>query len=156
MKYFISIFFIFLINCKQEKNKQKENDIISIVHESNGIINDITGNYYILDNRFKSPGKHSLDMTSNDINTIKKKIIQEDIYKLENNLKFVKSCTSICLSEITIRYRSGRMQHFIFDNYQYKSLINDQSYKKIVDLEEVISKIIMGKKNDPESKNVNF
>ncbi len=120
--------------------------MISTVHQNNNIINDITGNYYILDNRFKSPGKHSLDMTSDDINIIKKKIIQEIIHQLKDNLKLVKSRPSTCLSEIKTKYRSGRIQHFIFDNYQYRSLINDQSYRKIVDIEEVISKIIMKKK----------
>ncbi|WP_370901496.1 hypothetical protein [Chryseobacterium gossypii] len=154
MKYFICIFFVLLLNCKQEENKLNENDIISIVHQSNNIVNNITDNYYILDNRFKNPGKHSLEMTSNDITIIKKKIIEEDIDKLDNNLQFVKSCKRACLSEITIKYKSGKIQHFIFDNYLYKSRINDKAYKKIADLEEIISEIIMKKKIDPESINV--
>jgi hypothetical protein len=154
MKYFICTFLVLLLNCKQKKNELNENDIISIVHQSNNIVNNITDNYYILDKRFKNPGKHSLEMTSNDITTIKKKILEEGIDNLDNNLKFVKSCKKACLSEITIKYKSGKVQHFIFDNYLYKSKINDRAYKKIANLEEVIAEIIMKKKIDPESINV--
>ncbi|SHE73609.1 hypothetical protein [Chryseobacterium vrystaatense] len=156
MKYFICVFFLLLLNCKQEKNELNENDIIGVVHKSNNIVNNVTDNYYILDNRFKNPGKHSLEMTSNDITTIKKKIIEEGIDKLDSNLKFVKSCKKVCLSEITIKYKSGKVQHFIFDNYLYKSQINNRVYKKIASLEEVIAEIIMKKKIDPESANVNI
>jgi len=156
MKYFIYTFFVLLLNCKQGKSELNENDIISIVHQSNNIVNNITDNYYILDNRFKNPGKHSLEMTSNDIIVIKKKIIEEGIDKLDNNLKFVKSCKKACLSEITIKYKSGKVQHFIFDNYLYKFQINDRVYQKIANLEEVIAEIMMKKKIDPESVNVNI
>jgi len=156
MKYFIYIFFVLLLNCKQNKNELNENDIISIIHQSNNIINNITDNYYILDKRFKNPGKHTLGMTSNDITIIKRRIITEDIDKLDNNLQFVKSCKKTCLSEITIKYKSGRVQHFIFDNYLYKSRINNRAYKKLTNLEEIISKIIMKKKIDPESINVHI
>ncbi|GAB0155164.1 hypothetical protein CHRYSEOSP005_04240 [Chryseobacterium sp. Alg-005] len=156
MKYLTSIFFVLIVNCKQEKNIVTENDIISIIHQSNNIVNNITGNYYILDKRFKNPGKHSLTMTANDISLIKKKIIKEDIYKLEDSLKFIKSCKVACLSEITILYKSGKKQYFIFDNYHYKDNFNNRSYKKIVNLEALIAKIIMKKKIDPESINVSF
>lgn len=154
MKYFICVCVILLLNCKNTSHELTEDDIVSIVHKSNNIVDNITENYYSLDNRFKEPGKHSLMMTFSDIRSIKKKIIEEDIYNLEDSLKFVKTCKTSCLSEITILYRSGKRQHFIFDNYLYRNNINDVSYSKLTNLEELIAKIIMKKKIDPESINV--
>jgi hypothetical protein len=154
MKYITYLFFFLLLSCKQEASKIAEDNIISIVHESNGIADDITANYSIRDKRYKHPGRHKLGMTSDEVSTIKKKIIEEDIDKLDSNLTFIKSCKTVCLSEITIKYKSGKTQHFIFDNYQYRSHINDRSYQKIANLEEVISNIIMKKKIDPQPLNV--
>ncbi|BAP29199.1 uncharacterized protein CHSO_0162 [Chryseobacterium sp. StRB126] len=156
MKYFIWIFFFLLLNCKQEKNKIKDDEIIKIIYENNQIVNNITDNFYILDNRFKEPGKHNLMMTSQEINIIKKKIIKEEIFKLDDSLTFVELCKRGCLSEITIVYKSGRKQHFIFDNYNYQSNFSSDSYRRIISLEELIAQIMMKKKFDPEPINVHF
>lgn len=152
------VFSLFLLNCKEnEKNELTKSDIVKIVNKSNRIVNNITGNYYILDERFKESGKHRLMINSNEINLIKKRVIEEDIYELDNYLEFIKTCQNKpCLSEIIIQYKSGRIQHFIFDNYNYRSNISDKSYGKIASLEELISKIIMSKKIDPEPVNTSL
>ncbi|BFO65995.1 hypothetical protein [Chryseobacterium sp. KCF3-3] len=155
MRYFIIIFFFFLLNCRNEKNELKENDIVKITHESNGIVNNITENYYVLDKRFKEPGKHSLMMSKDEISLIKKVIINKKIYALDDSLKFVKYCEGKgCLSEIVIQYKSGRKQHFIFDNANYKDNFKNTAYKKIIYLEGRIGEIYRSKKIDPEPINV--
>lgn len=74
------VFSLFLLNCKEnEKNELTKSDIVKIVHKSNRIVNNITGNYYILDERFKESGKHRLMINSNEINLIKKRVIEEDM-----------------------------------------------------------------------------
>lgn len=150
MKYFVIIFFFILLNCKEEKKSFKFEDITRIVYISDKIVYDITGNYYILDKRFKEPGKHSLMMSKNDLFLVKKKIIDENIYKLDDSLRFVKSCESICLSEIIIQYKSGRKQHFRFDNSNYKNNFNNKSYRTITNLEESIMNIIINNVREPE------
>ncbi len=150
MKYFVHIFFILLLNCKQEKKDFKIEDITKIVYISDKLTYDITGNFYVLDERYKEPGKHSLMMSKNDLYSIRKKILDEKIYKLDDSLKFVKLCETICLSEIIIQYKSGRKQHFIFDNLHYKANFSNGSYKKIINLEETIMNIIINNIREPE------
>lgn len=151
MKYFIYACLFFLITCREKTNKIIANDIIKIVYTSDKTIYDITGNFYILDKRYKNSGKHSLKISSTDLNTIKKEIINERIHKLNDSVKFIKSCENKgCLSEITVFYKSGRRQHFIFDNSNYKRNFNNNSYKKIVNIEEVIGKIIISNVPAPE------
>jgi len=157
MKYFICVFFVFLLNCNQEKNNLKIEDITQIVYISDRITYNIIENFYVLDKRYKEPGKHSLMMNENEINIIKKVIIDEKLYKLNDSLKFVESCKKKgCLSEIIIQYKSGRKQHFIFDNSNYKDNFNEKSYKKIISIEDTIGKIYRRKKIDPEPVNVNI
>lgn len=151
MKYFIYIFLFFLIACKEKTDKIIVTDIIKIVYISNKITYDITGNFYILDKRYKNSGKHSLKMSAADLNSIKKEIINEYIYKLNDSLKFVKSCKNKgCLSEIIIYYKTGKRQHFTFDNSNYKRNFNSNSYKKLVNIEDMIGKIIINNVSEPE------
>lgn len=157
MKFFIYIFFLTLLSCNQEKNNFKVKDITEIVYISDKITYDISGNFYILDKRFKKPGKHSLMMSGHDLYFIKKKIIDEKIYNLNDSLKFIKSCkNSGCLSEIIIKYKSGRRQHFIFDNSNYKDNFNNKLYKRIINIEETIGEVIIHNVSEPESVNVHF
>lgn len=157
MKY-IYIFFLILLNCcGQEKEKFKENDIIEIVYISDKIVYDITGNFYILDKRYKKQGKHNLMFSGHDLHLVKEKIIDEKIYQLDDSLKLVKSCeNSGCLSELIIKYRSGRKQHFIFDNSNYKDKFNNKLYKKIVSIEEMIGDVIIHNISAPEPINVSL
>ena len=68
----------------------------------------------------------------------------------------MKSCKTGCKSIIEIQYKSGRKQYFVFDNYNYKNNFNNWDYKKIVNLEEYIAKLMMSKKFDPDPINVKF
>lgn len=146
-----------MINCEDEKDKTSTNDIMKILYISDNLTYDIMENFYVLDQRFKEPGIHSSKMTTEEINIIKKVVIKEKLYKLNDSLKFVKSCANKgCLSEIIIHYKSGRKQHFIFDNSNYKDNFNNRSYMKIISLENTIGKIYRSKKIDPEPVNVYF
>lgn len=157
MRYSVYMFFFILLNCKQQSPEINQNDIHEVISISNNDIFNITNNYYILNERYKQPGKHSLMLTKTEIEIIKKAIIDEQLYKLDNSLRFVKSCENKgCLSEMIIHYKSGRKQHFIFDNYLYKRHIRNKSYRKIANTEEIISEIILKKKIDPETVNVYF
>ena len=139
---------------KQERNKINQDDIVKITYISNKVVYEITKNTYTLDERFKEPGTHRLMLTSSDLKSIENKIIDQKIYDLEDSLKFVKSCPEICLSELLIYYKSGRKQHFIFDNLYYQDSFNNKSYKKIIEVERVIADLILKKKIDPETKNI--
>ncbi|MFY1045061.1 hypothetical protein [Chryseobacterium sp. GP-SGM7] len=156
MKYILNCILVcLLINCK-EKNKIYLNDIVGIIHQNNNIENNITNNYYVLDERFKDSGRHKLGLTAEEVIAIKRKIIEEDLYKLNDSLKFVKSYNISRLSKLSIIYKSGRKQSFIFENYNYRSNFNNESYDKIANVEELIAKIIMKKKIDPETVNIHF
>ncbi|OPC51082.1 hypothetical protein BAY06_07930 [Elizabethkingia anophelis] len=148
------ILFISISCNKQQENNVNRDDIVKITYVSNKVIYDITKNTYTLDKRFMEPGVHNLMLTSLDLASIKDKIVEQKIYNLKDSLKFVKSCPEICLSELLIDYKSGRKQHFIFDNSNYKDNFSNESYLKIISLEELIGDIIRKKKIDPETKNV--
>jgi len=151
MKYFIYISILFLIKCKEKTDSININDITKVVYTSDKITYNITGDFYILDRRFKNPGKHSLKLSSTDLNSIKKQIVNEKIYKLNDSLKYIKSCKNKgCLSEIIIYYKSGRRQDFTFDNSNYKGNFNNNSYKKLVSIEDTIGKIITRNVSEPE------
>ena len=156
MKIFVSLFYLIYIvySCEPVKNQEKE--VVSVTYESNKIVNHLSENYYILDSRFKHPGRYSLMMSKNEIFSIKKKILDDKFYKLNDSLNFVKSCKTGCKSIIEIQYKSGRKQYFVFDNYNYKNNFNNWDYKKIVNLEEYIAKLMMSKKFDPDPINVKF
>lgn len=155
MRYSVYILLAILLSCKQQNNKINASDIIEIISINNKDIFNITNNFYIIDERYKNPGKYSLMLKNTEIHLIKETLIDNEIYKLNDSIKFIKSCeNSACLSEITIKYKSGRKQHFIFDNHNYRDNFNNKSYRKITNLEEIISKIIMSKKIDPELVNI--
>lgn len=157
MKYYLYLSFFLLINCQGKVNNTNIEDITNIIYTSDNITYDMTGNFYVLDKRFKNPGKHNLNVSNNDLHLIKNKIIEEGIYKLDDSLKFLKSCdTQGCLSKINIEYKSGRKQYFIFDNFNYKDNFNSKSYKKIITIEEIIGKIIINNIKEPEPVKVNF
>ncbi|WP_185290234.1 hypothetical protein [Chryseobacterium lactis] len=157
MKYYRYLFFFLLLNCQEKVNYTSIDDITNIIYTSDKITYDITGNFYILDERFKNPGQHNLNISNDDLYSIKNKIIEEEIYKLDDSLKFLKSCnTQGCLSRINIRYKSGRKQYFIFDNSNYKDNFNSKSYKKIITIEEMIGKIIISNIKEPEPVKVYF
>ena len=126
------------------------NDIIKIVYISDNLTYDITDNYYILDKRYKKPGRYNLMLNKEQILLIKETIIDEQLYKLNDSSKYVKSCRTVCLSEIILQYKSGRKQHFIFDNYNYIDNFNNKSYRKIINLEKIIMKIIMTNVEEPQ------
>ncbi|UCA61503.1 hypothetical protein KB553_08180 [Chryseobacterium rhizoplanae] len=156
MKYFIYAFFLILLSCNQ-KDSFKEKDITGIIYISDKIVYDITNNFYILDKRYKKQGKHNLMMSSHDLYLVKKKIVDEKIYQLDDSLKFVKSCEKGgCLSEIIIKYKSGRKQHFIFDNSNYKDNFNSKKYKRIISIEEIIGEVIIHNINEPEPVNISL
>lgn len=154
MKYLVFLILFLILNCNEKESSINISDITEIVYVSNNDIFNITNNYYLLDERYKEPGKHSLMMSKDEINLIKKAVVDEKIYKLDDSLRFVKSCKIACLSEIIIHYKSGRKQHFIFDNSNYKNNFNNRSYKKIIKIEDKIGEIYRSKKIDPETVNV--
>lgn len=157
MKYYRYLYFFLLLSCQEKVNKTNIEDIISIVYTSDKITYNMSENFYILDKRFKNSGQHNLNMSNHDLYLIKDKIIKEGIYKLDDSLKFVKSCNAQgCLSTINIKYKSGRKQYFIFDNLNYKDNFNSRSYKKIITIEEVIGKTIINKVKEPEPVNIHF
>ncbi|PKF75336.1 hypothetical protein [Chryseobacterium sp. PMSZPI] len=157
MKYIIFLYLFFLINCQKKKNDVNIGDITKIIYISDNITYDITGNFYILDKRFKNPGQHNLNLNNHDLDLIKSKIIDNDIYKLNDSLEFIKTCkTEGCLSKINIKYASGRNQYFIFDNLNYRNNFNNKSYKKIISIEEIIGKIIVNNIKEPEPVNIHL
>ena len=85
MKIFVSLFYLIYIvySCEPVKNQEKE--VVSVTYESNKIVNHLSENYYILDSRFKHPGRYSLMMSKNEIFSIKKKIL-DDMGKLIDKL----------------------------------------------------------------------
>ncbi len=69
----------------------------------------------------------------------------------------MKSCEKGgCLSEIIIKYKSGRKQHFIFDNSNYKDNFNSKIYKRIISIEEIIGEVIIHNINEPEPVNISL
>ncbi len=151
MKYFIYIFFLTLLSCNQEKDNFKEKDITEIVYISDKIVYNIIGDFYILDKRYKKQGRHNLMMSGHDLYLVKKKIIDKKIYQLDDSLKFVKSCEDGgCLSEIIIKYKSGKKQHFIFDNSNYRNNFNSKLYKRIISIEEIIGEVIIHNISEPK------
>ena len=157
MKYCFFLGLFCLLSCTKQFDDIKGENINEIVYISNGDIFNIEKNYYILDRRYKNSGRHELKISEIEINNIKKIIIEKRIYDLRDYLTFVELCRSkACQSEILIRYKSGRKQTFIFDNYLYGENKNNSSYQKILDLERLISTIIMNKKIDEEPLNVTF
>lgn len=157
MKYYRYLYFFLLINCQEKVNKTTIEDITNIVYTSDRITYDITGNFYILDKRFKNPGQHNLNINNHHLYLIKNEIVKEGIYKLDDSLKFLKSCNNTgCLSIINIKYKSGRKQYFIFDNSNYKDNFNSKSYKKIITIEKMIGKIIISNIKEPEPVKMHF
>lgn len=134
MKYFV-IFLIF-IGCR--KGNDRKDDIVNIIFISDGIKCDIFNNKYILDERYKNEGEYHLYIYKNDIEDIKKEIIKEKIYEFEDNVNLTKYCKKICNVDIYIYYKSGRIQHFTFDNHNYAIKNYNYIYKKMIKLEKLI------------------
>ncbi|QYR03853.1 hypothetical protein [Riemerella anatipestifer] len=157
MKYSFYLMLFFSLSCTEQSDTIKENDINGIVYINNGDIFNIEGNYYILDKRYKDPGRHELKISETEVSKIKKFIVEKEIYKFGSSFTFLELCKSkACQSEIIIHYKCGKKQIFIFDNYLYIENRDNSQYHKIWDLERLITNIIMNKKIDPEPLNVTF
>ncbi|MCT3755598.1 hypothetical protein ATE49_19315 [Elizabethkingia miricola] len=143
---------MFISSCNKHKESSiNEQDIVKILYIDVGCTTDIIDNTYTLNEMYKEPGVHNLMLTSSEINTIKKNIIELKIYELEDSLKFVKNDKDVRLAEFWIYYKSSRKQHFVYDSSEdnYKN----KSFQKIMSLKGIITNIMKRKKIDPETKN---
>ena len=154
IKIFTFSFLTFLLlNCSKNNRIIAEDDIIKIQLNNFNSKFFLTENKYELNDDYKKPGIHNLKFTKKDLEQIRSKIIDEKIPYLKDSLEYIKSCEKICWVEIIIEYKNNKIQRFKFDNSNYKSNFKfNKSYKKISELETLISKLIMDKRLEMDAK----
>lgn len=145
----IFIFIWIIFSCE---NNEKEIGVIDIVYIGGDIKYFISENKFYLPKIYKNVGVHKLNLTRKERLRINEMIVRKKIYALPSNLVFIKKCKSVCLSQLIIRYKNNKKQHFTFENYNYRDNFDDENYLKISNLEEFISTIILSKKLNYQTK----
>ncbi|QOW09895.1 hypothetical protein Q73A0000_05725 [Kaistella flava (ex Peng et al. 2021)] len=144
---------LLLTNCTNNDNKFQQNEIKKIQLSTFNAKFFLTDNIYELNEDYKKPGIHNLKFTVKDIEEIKQNIISEKIYELPDSLKYIKSCEKVCWVEIDIEYINNKKQKFRIDNSNYKSNFPlNLKYKKLSNLEALISRKIMDKRLEMDAK----